>query len=326
MNEDQIIKDFKYLKSNYYSKIEESINEILDKLNSNDDLIISHRYKEENSLIAKVLYRGFKLPHPMLLEDKLGFRVITKTLQDLNNLIPKIENELSNSENKIIFDVAVKSIDEKNYAAKHIILKPKKQNDIFEGLNNRDKKKTVDRLKVEIQVKTQIQDVVSSISHDNIYKGYFKDDIDFNKEFNRIFCEVRKIENDLQRLAEKMRPEIIKIESFINGLNSIKKEIDGKSFVLQNEDKVLSREIFKNFIGDLYDFNEISNKLFQKKNDISEYYQTSSSFFSRQPISIFITYLIISGQSNVVDEKWEYSMEQVNYMKRFYGYSSGKLS
>lgn len=175
--EDKLREDFNTLLPSlikWMEKVKKFLDEDLKGMTEQLKVKIPSSFREKNieSFIGKALYRMKSYTDPMIdIEDKVAGRVVFLISKDVNEaygILEKdarwnckttrnIEKEIGNQPNS--FD----------YQSIHVVVSPIDSDKDF----SEDEKKY---LTCEIQLRTLLQHAYAEMSHDNVYKGPFKND------------------------------------------------------------------------------------------------------------------------------------------------------
>jgi ppGpp synthetase/RelA/SpoT-type nucleotidyltranferase len=243
-------------------KTHELISSILSQNNINIHSITS-REKDPESLQKKILDKGYSEDNPLdQVTDLAGVRVITYFPNDVDKIVPLIENEFDIDKSNSIDKRKTTDPSFFGYASVHLIVEfsPKRlrlpEYKQFKGL------------KCEIQVRTILQHAWAEIEHDIVYKS--NEDIPFelrrkfaslagllevaDREFETLRLEEIKLRNEIQQTIQKKNLAIpIDLESLTFYLEKYHKE------TIKNNQQVsrLNRLIQSRKISTLEELNKI---------------------------------------------------------------------
>lgn len=195
---------------------------------------IEHRIKTEKSLAGKLLLKGSKYNSISDITDLLGLRVITFYTDDVDK-VAAIVNK--------VFDVDwCESVDKRKlhklnsfgYNSLHYICRLRTQN------------KKLKSIRFELQMRTALQHVWSTIEHDTGYKGDVKIPDEYRRQFSRLAGMLELVDDEFSRLR-------ISITDYRRQVQSLVKS--GKL-----DDVALSADSFASYL-ELHPFDRLNQRI-----------------------------------------------------------------
>jgi len=185
-----------------YEKLGELLHHLIDNLLDESGAhihTISHRIKEENSLMSKILNKGEKYASLNDITDILGIRIISYFEDDVKNISEIIKTEFKvddkNSEDKI----GKLDYNQFGYRSVHYICS---LNSKRAGL--KEYKKYYD-FKFEIQIRSLLQHGWAEIEHDLGYKNEIDIPVHLKRDFSRISGLLELADLEFIRIKESIK-------------------------------------------------------------------------------------------------------------------------
>lgn len=304
--------------------IDNTLRELLEtRIDSNRIIIYpDHRIKLEDSYIRKAFWRpATRSDNPIKMRDKVGTRIVMISYEDLLNVVSIFETE------RFPFAVKIKKkpkLDEPNeYQAFHVEITPNSDSPIFG-----DDPKLFNKLSCEVQIRTAVQDTLAKVAHETVYKGYHSYNSEIKNKFKEIVGKFTALELELLELENEMRTETAHITSFVGGLKAIGSEVFYGSFMPDVEDFALTESIYQQFhpAGKKIELDDLKKALSKNRECISALFEASQSYLLKQPISLFIIYLILTGRRSLLFKEWQYDEDVLRDICRYLGYSDESIS
>lgn len=277
-------------------------------------IIPKYRSKSAISFIDKALYRGKGYNNPILeIEDKIGTRIVTLTTEIVDTLskdliaFPNWKIKETKSKHEIFYDCP----DKFGYQSIHYIATPLNNNGIFVSDNT-------NLLTCEIQVRTLLQHAYAEVSHDNVYKGPFKNDSKILRNLARSMALMESADDYFCRICkEVINPQNIKamlLKYLVEKFEEIKGYKDGYTFDRNLAEDILS---LTHFIP--VEIEEI-NKFINSNQDVINAIKYGKSMISQQPIIILLAYYIYNKPYSL-DDFWNIDEAIYKSLKMSLGYS-----
>ena len=185
---------------------------------------IEHRIKKEDSLAGKLIRKGHKYSDISSLTDLVGIRVITFYTVDVDKVAAIVESA---------FDIDWKeSVDKRKnhelhsfgYNSLHYICSlPKSVVDdpAMPELNT---------IRFELQMRTALQHVWSTIEHDTGYKGEVKMPREYVRQFSRLAGMLELIDDEFSRIRSTLTEYRRRVKSLVESGKLDDVELDSEAF------------------------------------------------------------------------------------------------
>jgi len=211
---------------------------------------IEHRVKNEKSLEGKVELKGAKYNSIDDITDLVGIRIITFYTDDVDKVAAIA---------KQIFDVDWKESVDKRKAHE---LTSFGYNSLHYICRLRTDDPQLSNIRFELQMRTALQHVWSTIEHDTGYKGTIKISNDFRRQFGRLAGMLELIDDEFSRLRTSITEYRRQIQSLVQS---------GKL-----SEVALSTDTFKSFL-ELHPFDKLNQRIAAVNQ--AEVYPTSLMLF-----------------------------------------------
>ena len=179
-----------------YSRIEQTAFDILNNTLKRQGIYVTaieHRVKEERSLMGKLELKGAKYHSLDDVTDIVGIRVITFYTDDVDKVAVVVKQIFNVDWDDSVDKRKQHSLDSFGYNSLHYICRlPQQVADPEEPL--------ITNLRFEIQMRTALQHVWSTIEHDVGYKGAVKMPPEYRRQFNRLAGMIELIDDEFSRL------------------------------------------------------------------------------------------------------------------------------
>ncbi|MCR4583928.1 MAG: RelA/SpoT domain-containing protein [Prevotella sp.] len=159
---------------------------------------IEQRLKTETSLARKLELKGAKYHSLDDVTDVVGLRVITFYTDDVDKVAVIVKGLFDVDWDESVDKRKLHLLNSFGYNSLHFICRLPKQvvDDANEPLLN--------ELRFEIQMRTALQHVWSTIEHDTGYKGEVKMPAQYSRQFNRLAGMLELIDDEFGRLRTKL--------------------------------------------------------------------------------------------------------------------------
>lgn len=320
MSEEEIKKEFGMLKPDleaWGKFVDQTIKNIISNYRYGEIQIFpKYRLKNEQSFINKALYRGKRYDNPMVqIEDKVGTRVVVL----VTDIVDRVSKDLKTydqwniKESKTKHEIFGEVPDKFGYQSIHYIVTPKDNCCNFASGSSR-----LEQLACEIQVRTLLQHAYAEISHDNVYKGPYKNDPVILRQLAKsmalmeaaddYFCKTLEQVSAPQNKENMLLEHLVKVFMEIRGLN------EPPAF-----DRNLAEEILSLVADEHISKDDID--VFLKSNpDIVDAIRYGKSVIIQQPIIILLAYCLVKRPYNF-QEKWDIDRDVYDDICRSLGYA-----
>ena len=322
MSEEEIKKEFGILKPDleaWGKFVDQTIKNIISNYRYGEIQIFpKYRLKNEQSFINKALYRGKGYDDPLVqIEDKVGTRVVVL----VTDIVDRVSNDLKTydqwniKESKTKHEIFEEVPDKFGYQSIHYIVTPKDNCCNFASGSFRLK-----QLTCEIQVRTLLQHAYAEISHDNVYKGPYKNDPVILRQLAKsmalmeaaddYFCKTLEQVSAPQNKENMLLEHLVKVFMEIRGLD------EPPAF-----DRNLAEEILSLVADEHISKDDID--VFLKSNpDIVDAIRYGKSVIIQQPIIILLAYCLDKIPYSL--EKWDIDLDVYDDVCRSLGYAPNR--
>lgn len=197
---------------------------------------IEHRVKTEKSLAGKLELKGAKYRSIDDITDLVGLRVITFYTDDVDKVAVIVKGLFDIDWKESVDKRKLHELDAFGYNSLHYICRLK-DSDAVDGARNP---------RFELQMRTALQHVWSTIEHDTGYKGDVKIPREYLRQFNRLAGMMELMDDEFSRLRMTLTDYRRQTLSLV------------KSGRL--DDVPLSRESFRNFL-ELKPFDRLNRRI-----------------------------------------------------------------
>ncbi|WP_375443470.1 GTP pyrophosphokinase family protein [uncultured Fibrella sp.] len=319
MDEQQLRNAFRGIKLNLESwgkRVDQIIKDVLDPLASIHRVQIGpqFRIKDEDSFIAKALYRNKDYSDYLLnIEDKIGTRVVMLMSEDVSaaaDLLMQYQgwsckvgkdhrNEISHLPN--LFD----------YQSIHLTVWPKENTSEFP-------ENVVNLLTCEIQIRTLLQHAYAEVSHDNVYKGPYKNDKGIQRKLAKsmalmestddYFCDIFKL------MTNEQRPDQLFLGELTKRFRRLKPQAEPAPI-----DTTITDLIFGLLSSKQVSPADIDKFLDERGEEVVPYIRKNDSLLFNQPIILLVAYYLLYNQ-RFMEENWPLNRNALQSVKRGFGY------
>jgi ppGpp synthetase/RelA/SpoT-type nucleotidyltranferase len=197
---------------------------------------IEHRIKTEKSLAGKLELKGVKYKTIDDITDLIGLRVITFYTDEVDKVAAIVKRIFDIDWHESVDKRKLHELDAFGYNSLHFVCRLKSQDAIDLDRNPR----------FELQMRTALQHVWSTIEHDTGYKGDVKIPREYKRQFSRLAGMMELIDDEFSRLRTVLT------DYRRNTLSLVK---SGKL-----NEVPLSRENFRNYL-DLHPFDRLNLRI-----------------------------------------------------------------
>jgi len=264
--------------------------------NDNLEMILkiapSPRLKDNNSIIQKAFYRKKNYSDPYNdITDKIGVRFVVLTEEDVKKVTEIIDDETSwvCSQDRDFDEEREKNPLLFSYQSNHFIVKNKEK--LF--YNNTS---VPENIPCEIQVRTLLQHAYCELSHDIIYKPIMLATPQVQRLMARSMALIETTDGIFLMALNKMKNIEKPVDDFIKNLCILYRDKVGP---LNYEPKI-NNVFFDSYkaITDSIQYNNVNDFYNESRNCyiFDQLRRKSSELFFRQPIALFIYYLVRSNE------------------------------
>jgi ppGpp synthetase/RelA/SpoT-type nucleotidyltranferase len=185
---------------------------------------IEHRVKKEESLAGKLIRKGHKYGDINNLTDLVGIRVITFYTDDVDKVAAFVKRAFDIDWKESVDKRKLHELDSFGYNSLHYICRlPKSVIDdpAMPELNT---------IRFELQMRTALQHVWSTIEHDTGYKGDVKIPREYVRQFSRLAGTLELIDDEFSRLRATLTDYRRRVKSLVESGKLDDVELDSESF------------------------------------------------------------------------------------------------
>ena len=197
---------------------------------------IEHRVKTEKSLVGKLEIKGAKYKSIDDITDLVGLRVITFYTDEVDKVAAIVKRIFDIDWKESVDKRKLHQLDSFGYNSLHYICRLKDADAVDASKNPR----------FELQMRTALQHVWSTIEHDTGYKGDVKIPREYKRQFSRLAGMLELIDDEFSRLRILLTDYRRQIQSLVK---------DG-----QLDDVPLSTNSFRNYL-DLQPFHPLNHRI-----------------------------------------------------------------
>jgi ppGpp synthetase/RelA/SpoT-type nucleotidyltranferase len=185
---------------------------------------IEHRIKKEDSLAGKLMRKGHKYIDINSLTDIVGIRIITFYTDDVDKVAAIAKRALDIDWKESVDKRKLHDLDSFGYNSLHFICRLPKS--VVDDPNMPE----LNKIRFELQMRTALQHVWSTIEHDTGYKGTVKIPREYLRQFSRLAGMLELIDDEFSRLRITLTDYRRRIQSLVASGQLQDVELDSDSF------------------------------------------------------------------------------------------------
>ena len=193
-----LLPDLQRLEKLAFEKLQQSLNEQGIYVTA-----LEHRIKAEKSLAGKLQLKGAKYRSIHDITDLLGMRVITFYTDDVDKVAAIVQRVFDVDWNESVDKRKIHKLNSFGYNSLHYICR----------LRTKDKK--LKDIRFELQMRTALQHVWSTIEHDTGYKGEVKIPDEYRRQFSRLAGMLELIDDEFSRLRTSLTDYRRQVQSLV---------------------------------------------------------------------------------------------------------------
>ena len=201
---------------------------------------IEHRIKEEKSLAGKLELKGTKYRSLEDITDILGLRVTTFYTDDVDKVAAIAQQTFDIDWKESVDKRKVHELNSFGYSSLHYICRLPKS--IIDDPDMPE----LNEYRFELQMRTALQHVWSTIEHDTGYKGDVKIPNEYRRQFSRLAGMLELIDDEFSRLRTELTEYRRKVQSLVTSG--------------QLKDVPLDTETFRNYLN-LHPFDRLNQRI-----------------------------------------------------------------
>ena len=185
---------------------------------------IEHRVKEEDSLAGKLIRKGHKYADLYSLTDLVGIRVITFYTDDVDKVAAIVKRAFDVDWKESVDKRKLHELDSFGYNSLHYICRLPKR------VVDDPKMPELNTIRFEVQMRTALQHVWSTIEHDTGYKGDVKIPREYVRQFSRLAGVLELIDDEFSRMRATLTDYRRRVKSLVDSGKLDDVELDTESF------------------------------------------------------------------------------------------------
>ena len=185
---------------------------------------IEHRIKQEASLAGKLMRKGHKYTDINSLTDIVGVRIITFYTDDVDKVAAIVKRALDVDWKESVDKRKLHDLDSFGYNSLHYICRLPK------SVIDDPKMPELNTIRFELQMRTALQHVWSTIEHDTGYKGGVKIPREYLRQFSRLAGMLELIYDEFSRLRATLTNYRRRVQSLVASGQLDDVELDSDSF------------------------------------------------------------------------------------------------
>ena len=308
MSEEEIKREFEILKPDldaWGKFVDQTIKNIISHYRYGEiQMYPKYRLKDEQSFINKALYRGKGYDNPMIqIEDKVGTRVVVL----VTDIVDRVSRDLKNctlwhiKDSKTKYEIFEEIPDKFGYQSIHYIVAP-----LDNCCNFASGSSKLEQLTCEIQVRTLLQHAYAEISHDNVYKGPYKNDPIILRQLAKSMALMEAADDyfckTLEQVSAPQNKENMLLEYLVKAFMEIRGLDEPPSF-----DRNLAEEILS-LVADENISEDDINAFLKTNRGIVDAIRYGKSVIIQQPIIILLAYCL-EKFPYYLQEKWDIDLD-----------------
>ena len=185
---------------------------------------MEHRVKQEDSLAGKLERKGYKYNDIDNLTDLVGVRIITFYTDDVDKVAAIAKRTLDVDWKESVDKRKLHELDSFGYNSLHYICRLPK------GVVDDPAMPELNTIRFELQMRTALQHVWSTIEHDTGYKGDVKIPREYVRQFSRLAGTLELIDDEFSRLRATLTDYRRRVKSLVESGKLDDVELDSESF------------------------------------------------------------------------------------------------
>ena len=185
---------------------------------------MEHRVKQEDSLAGKLERKGYKYNDINNLTDLVGVRIITFYTDDVDKVAAIAKRTLDVDWKESVDKRKLHELDSFGYNSLHYICRLPK------SVVDDPSMPELNTIRFELQMRTALQHVWSTIEHDTGYKGDVKIPREYVRQFSRLAGTLELIDDEFRRLRATLTDYRRRVKSLVESGKLDDVELDSESF------------------------------------------------------------------------------------------------
>ncbi|MBQ8467506.1 MAG: hypothetical protein IJ546_07435 [Prevotella sp.] len=209
---DAILQEFRN-KRDLYVLLERKATDMLMQALNKQGLYITameHRIKTEHSLAGKLELKGAKYKSLADITDILGMRVITFYTDDVDKVAAIVAHTFDIDWNNSVDKRKLHQLDSFGYNSLHYICR------LPQTVIDETGQPELAMMRFEIQMRTALQHVWSTLGHDTQYKGSINVPQEYLRQYNRLAGMLELIDDEFSRLRTTLIDYLRNMQTLVN--------------------------------------------------------------------------------------------------------------